>query len=125
MTDNFDAVDIVYNAISSYGVMVYKDKAPEGVSSEHIVVNSPTSGPSSYGTNDVNVNVNIFIPITAKGMPDRSRFKTIKNAIFSLITSANPSGYYCYIDPSFSAFIESSNKAFDCFTQRFLLTLNN
>jgi len=124
MADNFDAVDILYGVIYPFGVAVYKDKSPEDITTEHIVVNSSSSGPSSFGTNDVSVNVNIFVPVTYNGMPNRARFKTIRTGIRPLIEAANPSGYYCYVDNEFSAMIEDAKKGFDCFTIRYLLTLN-
>ena len=39
--DEFDAVDIVYNAVAAAGtdVVIYKDKSEAGVNSEHIVIN--------------------------------------------------------------------------------------
>lgn len=124
MADNFEAVEIIYGVISSWGVTTYKDKSPEGIATEHIVVNSPSSGASGYGTNDVSVNINIFIPVTANGMINRSRLKTIRAALRPLIEAAAPAGYYCYVDPEFSALLENAKKGFDCFTMRYLLTLN-
>jgi len=124
MADNFDAVDIIYTAVTIDGVATFKDKAPDDQSGEHIVVNSPSSAPSSYGTNDVSVNVNIFVPSAPNGMVDRARFKTLRTAVQSGIDSADTSSYYCEIDPEFSGFIEKAKKGFDCFTQRFLLTIN-
>jgi hypothetical protein len=39
--DEFDAVDIVYNAVAAAGtdVMIYKDKSEAGLTNEHIVIN--------------------------------------------------------------------------------------
>jgi len=124
MADNFDAVDILYGVINPFGVTTYKDKSPEGITTEHIVVNSPSSGPSGYATNDISVNVNVFVPVTPNGMPNRARFKTIRTGIKPLIEAANPSGYYCYVDLEFTALIENAKKGFDCFTMRYLITLN-
>lgn len=124
MADNFDAVDIIYSALSDIVIDAYKDKSPEDLKDEHIVVNSPSAGPSSYGTNDVSVNVNIFVPSAPNGMVDRARFKTLRTAVNSGIFSADTSGYYCAIDPEFSGFIEKAKKGFDCFTTRYLITIN-
>lgn len=124
MADNFDGVDIIFSAISAVGISCYKDKSPEDTKAEHIVVNSPSSAPSSYGTNDVSVNVNIFVPPAPNGMINRARLKALRATVQSGIDSADPSGYYCVIDPEFSGLIENAKKGFDCFTQRFLLTLN-
>lgn len=124
MADNFDAVDIIYSAISSIGVTAYKDKAPEGITGEHIALTSPSSAPSSYGTNDVVVNVNIFVPVTANGMINRTRLKAIRTLVDAGVQSASTTGYYCDIDPEFSAFIDNAKKGFDCFTIRYLITIN-
>ena len=39
--DEFDAVDIVYDAVAAAGtdVMIYKDKSEAGFTNEHIVIN--------------------------------------------------------------------------------------
>ena len=39
--DEFDAIDIVYNAVATAGteVPIYKDKSESGVTNEHIVIN--------------------------------------------------------------------------------------
>ena len=39
--DEFDAVDIVYDAVAAAGtdVMIYKDKSEAGLTNEHIVIN--------------------------------------------------------------------------------------
>ncbi|MDA3918748.1 MAG: hypothetical protein PF690_17500 [Deltaproteobacteria bacterium] len=124
MADNFDGVDIIYSAISSIEVTAFKDHAPDDQAGEHIVVNSPSSAPSSYGTNDVSVNVNVYVPTVANGMINRSRIKTLKDAVKTQIASAGTSGYYCYIDPEFSGFVETKKKNLSCFTQRFLITIN-
>lgn len=124
MADNFDAVDIIYSALDSIEISAWKDKSPEDTKVEHIVVNSPSAGPSSYGTNDVSVNVNIFVPPAPNGMINRARFKALMTAVSSGIESADTSGYYCAIDPEFSGLLEKAKKGFDCFTIRFLLTLN-
>ena len=125
MADNFDAVDIIYSVISTYGVAAYKDKSPESPTSEHIVINSPAAGKSGFGTNDVYVNVNIFVPVTPNGMPNRTRIKAIRSALRALIEAAAPAGYYCIVEFSFSQLIENVKPGFDCFTMRYLLTLNN
>lgn len=124
MADNFDGVDIIFAAVAAAGITSFKDRSPDNQQGEHIVVNSPSSAPSSYATNDVSVNVNIFVPSVNNGMINRARIQAIRAQVNTLIESADTSGYYCEIDPEFSGFVESKKKNIDCFTQRFLLTLN-
>jgi len=124
MADNFDAVDIIFSALASVGVVAFKDKSPENQAGEHIVINSPSSGPSSYATNDTSVNLNIFVPVAPNAMVNRPRLEAIRSDVYTGIESANTSGYYCYIDKEFSALIENAKKGFDCFTIRFILTIN-
>jgi len=124
MADNFDAVDIVFSALALVGVTAFKDKSPENQAGEHIVVNSPSCGPSSFATNDSAVNVNIFVPVTPNAMVNRPRLEAIRSAVYAGIESSDTSGYYCYIDNEFSALIENAKKGFDCFTIRYLITIN-
>ena len=48
--DEFDAVDIVYNAVAAAGtdVMIYKDKSEAGLTNEHIVIKCLSTSISSY-----------------------------------------------------------------------------
>ena len=124
MADNFDAVEIIYDAIKNIlSGKVFKDKAPRDQDGEHIVVNSPACNHSEV-VNIPQVNVNIFVPKGANGMVDRARIKTLRSSIYTQIDSASPSGYYCYIDRSFSALLENVRDGYDCFTIRLELTLN-
>ena len=122
MNDNFDAVEIVYAAISSVGT-VYKDKAPRDTSGTYVVVNSPSCAQRRF-VNIPLVNVNIFVPKTSNGMVNRTSLKTIRTAVYSGVESADPEGYYCEIDRVFSALVEDVREGYDCFTIRFELTLN-
>ena len=60
--DEFDAVDIVYNAVAAAGtdVVIYKDKSEAGVNSEHIVINHLQLNELDF-INKVPVNINIFV----------------------------------------------------------------
>ena len=59
--DEFDAVDIVYNAVAAAGtdVVIYKDKSEAGVNSEHIVINHLQLNELDF-INKVPVNINIL-----------------------------------------------------------------
>ena len=124
MADNFDAVEIIYDAIKDVLTgRVFKDKAPRDQSGEYIVINSPSCNHREF-VNLPSVNINIFVLKGANGMVDRARIKTLRTAIYPLIKSASPAGYYCVIDRSFSALQEDVRDGYDCFTIRLELTLN-
>jgi len=130
MADNFDAVDIMYDIVSPFGVTCYKDKAPDesraGQLGEHIVINSPSGNRSGFGTNDLTVNVNIHIPKVAGGYINRTRMKTVRTGVKSLIEAAGSiEGYYSYIERGFTALLENTKPGYDVFVMRYLLTLNN
>jgi len=136
MADNFDAVEIIYDNVSPYGIQCYKDLAPleevPGDEGEHITINSPSGNKSGFATNDINVDINIFVPKTPNGMVNRTRIKTIRTGIKSLIeSSGDPDGYYCVIDRGLTGLVragsvENTSKAgYDCFVMRYILTLNN
>lgn len=88
--DEFDAVDIVYNAVNAanIGIVIYKDKSEAGVQSEHIVINHLQLNELDF-INNVPVNINIFIPLESNGMNPRQRMKEIKRKVRSSINSIN------------------------------------
>lgn len=88
--DEFDAVDIVYNAVNAanIGIVIYKDKSEAGVQSEHIVINHLQLNELDF-INNVPVNINIFIPLESNGMNPRERMKEIKRKVRSSINSIN------------------------------------
>ena len=80
--DEFDAVDIVYNAVAAAGtdVVIYKDKSEAGVNSEHIVINHLQLNELDF-INKVPVNINIFVPLNDNGMNQRQRMKELKRKV--------------------------------------------
>lgn len=88
--DEFDAVDIVYNAVNAanIGIVIYKDKSEAGVQSEHIIINHLQLNELDF-INNVPVNINIFIPLESNGMNPRQRMKEIKRKVRSSINSVN------------------------------------
>ncbi len=88
--DEFDAVDIVYNAVNAanIGIVIYKDKSEAGVQSEHIVINHLQLNELDF-INNVPVNINIFIPLESNGMNPRQQMKEIKRKVRSSINSIN------------------------------------
>ena len=94
--DEFDAVDIVYDAVAAAGtdVVIYKDKSEAGVNSEHIVINHLQLNELDF-INKVPVNINIFVPLNDNGMNQRQRMKELKRKVRKSLDSINSSDGVC------------------------------
>lgn len=94
--DEFDAVDIVYNAVAAAGtdIVIYKDKSEAGVNSEHIVINHLQLNELDF-INKVPVNINIFVPLNDNGMNQRQRMKELKRKVRKSLDSINSSDGVC------------------------------
>ena len=94
--DEFDAVDIVYNAVAAAGtaIMIYKDKSEAGLTNEHIVINHLQLNELDF-INKVPINVNIFVPLNENGMPQRQRMKEIKRKVRKSLDSINSNDGVC------------------------------
>ena len=94
--DEFDAVDIIYNAVVAAGtdVMIYKDKSEAGLTNEHIVINHLQLNELDF-INKVPINVNIFVPLNENGMPQRQRMKEIKRKVRKSLDSISSNDGIC------------------------------
>ena len=94
--DEFDAVDIVYNAVAAAGtdVVIYKDKSEAGVTSEHIVINHLQLNELDF-INIVPVYMNIFVHLNDNGMNQRQRMKELKRKVRKSLDSINSSDGVC------------------------------
>ncbi len=94
--DEFDAVDIVYNAVVAAGtdVMIYKDKSETGLTNEHIVINHLQLNELDF-INKVPINVNIFVPLNENGMPQRQRMKELKRKVRKSLDLINSNDGVC------------------------------
>lgn len=94
--DEFDAVDIVYNAVAAADtdIVIYKDKSEAGVNSEHIVINHLQLNELDF-INKVPVNINIFVPLNDNGMNQRQRMKELKRKVRKSLDSINSSDGVC------------------------------
>ena len=94
--DEFDAVDIVYNAVAAAGtdVVIYKDKSEAGVTSEHIVINHLQLNELDF-INKVPGNINIVVPLNDNGMNQRQRMKELKRKVRKSLDSINSSDGVC------------------------------
>ena len=93
--DEFDAVDIVYNAVNTAGtgIAIYKDKSEAGITIEHVVINNLQLNEFDF-TNKVPININIFIPLN-DGMNDRQRMKEVKRKVRKALDSINSDDGNC------------------------------
>lgn len=94
--DEFDAVDIVFDAVNAVvtGVPIYKDKSEAGVTLEHIVINHLSLHELDF-VNKIPVNVNIFVPLKPNGMYARQRMKELRGKARSSIDSINSNDGRC------------------------------
>ena len=94
--DEFDAVDIVYNAVAAAGtdVMIYKDKSEAGLTNEHIVINHLQLNELDF-INKVPIKVNIFVPLNENVMHQRQRMKEIKRKVRKSLDSINSNDGVC------------------------------
>ena len=94
--DEFDAVDIVYDAVitAKTNVMIYKDASESGVTNEHIVINHLQLNELDF-INKVPVNVNIFVPLNENGMPRRQRMKELRRKVRKSLDSINSNDGRC------------------------------
>lgn len=94
--DEFDAVDIIYNAVNKANIElpIYKRRSKDGVTEEHIVINSLDLNELDF-INKVPVNVNIFIPLKSNGMSNLQRMKDVKRAVRASLNSINSNDGIC------------------------------
>ena len=76
MADQFDIVDIVYNAVepASTGFILYKDQSGDGEKRNHITIRSLALNGKDY-VNKGSININIFVKRPSKGVSDRQLMK--------------------------------------------------
>ena len=97
--DEFDAVDIVYDAVitAKTNVMIYKDASESGVTNEHIVINHLQLNELDF-INKVPVNINIFVPWSDEnGMLKRQRMKELKRKVRKSLDSIISSDGVCNV----------------------------
>lgn len=94
--DEFDAVDIVYDAVAAAvtDVMIRKDRSEAGVIDEHIVINHLQLNELDF-INKVPVNINLFVPLNENGMTRRQRMKELKRKVRKSLNSINSNDGNC------------------------------
>ena len=97
MADQFDIVDIVYNAVepASTGFILYKDQSGDGEKRNHITIRSLALNGKDY-VNKGSININIFVKRPSKGVSDRQlMIETVRGVKFVLRDIKPPLGMYC------------------------------
>ena len=118
--DEFDAIDIVYNAVAAADtdIVIYKDKSEAGVASEHIVINHLQLNELDF-INKVPVNINIFVPLNDNGMNRRQRMKELKRKVRKSLDSINSNDGRCKeVTVIWSVTIPELKEGFSCVNSR-------
>ena len=121
MADQFDIVDIVYDAIepASIGFILYKDRSADGETKNHITVRMLPLNETEVVNKGV-VNINIFVKNQSKGKPDRQLMKgTVRNIKSALRNIKPPFSMYWKSRIVWSESLGEAKEGFDCTNIRF------
>lgn len=121
MADQFDIVDIVYDAVepTSTGFILYKDRSVDGETKNHITVRMLPLNETDVVNKGV-VNVNVFVKNQSNGMPDRQLMKgTVRNIKSALRNITPPLGMYWKSRIVWSESLGEAKEGFDCMNIRF------
>lgn len=121
MADQFDIVDIVYDAVepASTGFILYKDRSADGETKNHITVRMLPLNETDV-VNKGLVNVNVFVKNQAKGMPDRQLMKGMVRNIKSALRNIKPPfGMYWKSRIVWSESLGEAKEGFDCTNIKF------
>lgn len=91
MADQFDIVDIVYDAVEpvSTSFILYKDRSGDGETKNHITIRMLTLNETEV-VNKGSVNINVFVKNQAKGRPDRQLMKGVTRKVKSALRNITP-----------------------------------
>lgn len=120
MADQFDIVDIVYDAVelAGTGFILYKDRSADGETKNHITVRMLPLNETEVVNKGV-VNVNVFVKNQAKGMPDRQLMKVaLRNIMSALRNIKHPFGMYWKSQIVWSESLGEAKEGFDCMNIR-------
>lgn len=121
MADQFDIVDIVYDAIepASTGFILYKDRSADGETKNHITVRMLPLNETEVVNKGV-VNINIFVKNQSEGMPDRQLMKGVTRKVKSALRQIKPPfGMYWKSRIVWSESLGEAKEGFDCTNIRF------
>lgn len=125
MADQFDIIDYVYDAVQAAdtGFIIYKDRSITGEDNNHIVINhlnlNSNDDETIDFTNNLPVNVNVFVKLNANGTITRTAMKTAVRAIRASIKKISSiNGQYRHAHIAWEGRIESLKEGFDCMNIR-------
>lgn len=121
MADQFDIVDIVYDAVEPgcTGFILYKDRSADGETKNHIIVRMLPLNETEV-VNKGTVNINVFVKNQSNGMPDRQLMKgTVRNIKSALRNIKPPFGMYWKSRIVWSESLGEAKEGFYCTNIRF------
>lgn len=121
MADQFDIVDIVYDAVEpvSTSFILYKDRSGDGETKNHITIRMLTLNETEV-VNKGSVNINVFVKSQAKGWPDRLLMKGVTRRVKSALRNIRPPfGMYWKSRIVWSEPLGEAKEGFDCTNIRF------
>lgn len=121
MADQFDIVDIVYDAIELVvsGFILYKDCSGNGEEGDHVTIRPLSLGETTV-VNKGNININVFVSKQINGMPDRQTMKwAVRNIKSALRNIKPPFGMYWKSRIVWSEPLGEAKEGFDCTNIRF------
>ena len=121
MADQFDIVDIVFDAVepASTGFILYKDRSADGETKNHITVRMLPLNETEV-VNKGTVNINVFVKNQSNGMPDRQLMKgTVRNIKSALRNIKHTIGMCWQSRIVWSESLGEAKEGFDCTNIRF------
>ena len=121
MADQFDIVDIVYDAVEpvSTSFILYKDRSGDGETKNHITIRMLTLNETEVVNKGI-ANINVFVKQPHNGMPSRQLMKESTRKIKSALREIKPPfGMYWKSRIVWSEPLGEAKEGFDCTNIRF------
>ena len=121
MADQFDIVDIVYDAVESVSTsfILYKDRSGDGETKHHITIRMLTLNETEVVNKGI-ANINVFVKQQHNGMPSRQLMKESTRKIKSALREIKPPfGMYWKSRIVWSEPLGEAKEGFDCTNIRF------
>lgn len=121
MADQFDIVDIVYDAVEpvSTSFILYKDRSGDGETKNHITIRMLTLNETEVVNKGI-ANINVFVKQQHNGMPSRQLMKESTRKIKSALRKIKPPfGMYWKSRIVWSEPLGEAKEGFDCTNIRF------
>ena len=121
MADQFDIVDIVYDAVEpvSTSFILYKDRSGDGETKNHITIRMLTLNETEVVNKGI-ANIKVFVKQQHNGMPSRQLMKESTRKIKSALREIKPPfGMYWKSRIVWSEPLGEAKEGFDCTNIRF------